>query len=234
MKPDIILVSHKSEHMTRAYNFLSNSKINVLHIENIHDAKAGLALHSPAFLLLDFDINGTVSLLSEITYGNSDPLPYIMVAAAFSNSTERAAMFRQGADACIEKPIDGEEVLAIIGAALRRRQRGEIPHSPICLPYIKYRELTIDFSCREVTMRGKQVPLTRKEFDVLCTLANHAGKVLTKEEIYTTVWKTKYDPKSTHVSDQISSLRHKLGLSSRDAEYIQTVVGVGYRFGTSL
>ena len=76
--------------------------------------------------------------------------------------------------------------------------------------------------------------LTRKEYDVLHFLAKHIGNVMTKEEIYIAVWKDRYNPKMTHVSDQISSLRHKLGLSSKDTNYIQTVVGVGYRFGRAV
>lgn len=97
---------------------------------------------------------------------------------------------------------------------------------------IEYKELTINKSSRKVTMRGKAVTLTRKEYEVLCVLANHVGTVITTEEIYRTVWKENYNHKNTNVSDQISSLRFKLGLSSKDSTYIHTVIGVGYRFGT--
>ena len=63
-----------------------------------------------------------------------------------------------------------------------------------------------------VTMRGEPVSLTRKEYQVLSLLADHAGTILTKEEIYRAVWRAEYEPKSTNVSDQISSLQSKLGL----------------------
>ena len=81
-------------------------------------------------------------------------------------------------------------------------------------------------------MRDELIALTAKEFDVLYFLASHIGTVLTKEKIYNAVWREQYNPKGTHVSDQISSIRQKLGLSSKDMVYIQTVIGVGYRFGT--
>lgn len=81
-------------------------------------------------------------------------------------------------------------------------------------------------------MRGIPIVLTRKEYDILYTLATHIGNVMTKEEIYTAVWKDDYVPKMTNVPDQISSLRRKLGLSRKDTSYIQTVIGIGYRFGT--
>lgn len=80
-------------------------------------------------------------------------------------------------------------------------------------------------------MRGKPVSLTHKEYEVLCFLADHAGVALTKEEIFRAVWKSSYAPNSTNVADQISSLRCKLGLDRKDITYIQTVIGVGYRFG---
>ena len=90
--------------------------------------------------------------------------------------------------------------------------------------------MTINKSLRTVTMRGKQVLLTRKEYDVLCVLISHIGKVLTKEEIYETVWNADRDYMGTQVSDHIFNLRRKLKLDKKDQNYIQTVFGVGYRF----
>lgn len=60
------------------------------------------------------------------------------------------------------------------------------------------------------------------------------GTVLTKEEVYRAVWKSSYNPNSTNVEDQISSLRFKLGLKRKDTTYIQTVIGIGCRFGNSI
>jgi len=78
-------------------------------------------------------------------------------------------------------------------------------------------------------MQGRSVTLTAKVFDVLYVLVDHIGKVLTKKNIFHVVWKETYNFKSTNVPDQISSIRHKLGLNSKDTAYIQTVIGVGYR-----
>lgn len=233
MKPDIIIVSHKSEYVMKMGSSLRRSGINALYFEDTHDARAGLALHSPAFLLFDLSINGMECLLSEILYGDVDPIPYIIIASTYSDSKERAAMYRRGADACIEEPINLDEIFAIIEAVRRREAR-----IARCLPnhrdQIRYKDLVIDVLHRSVTMRGEAVVLTRKEYGVLCALANHVGSVMTKEEIYTAVWRGKYNSGTTSVSDYISSLRHKLGLTSKDTTYIQTVIGVGYRFGTSI
>lgn len=235
MKPYLILVSGKSEHITKVCEFLRCAEINILFAENVHEARAGLIMRSPAFVLLDFDVKGSDLFLSEMVCSNLSSLPYIIVASFFSNSGERVSMLKQGADACAEKPINPEEVLAIIRTVQRRERRSSQNRSTNHSPYvIEHEEMTIIPSSRSVTMRGIPIALTRKEYDVLYFLAKHAGNVMTKQEIYTAVWKDKYNPKTTHVSDQISSLRYKLGLNSRDRNYIQTVIGIGYRFGTAM
>lgn len=222
MKENLMLISEMSTHLAEVYGTLQRSDMNVVHVESTYDAKAGLKINSPAFILLDFDIKGANSLLDEIAFGRHFPLPYIIIAAAYANGNDRAAMLKRGADYCIEKPINVREVMAIVNAVRRRNKQRDT---------IEYKELSINTSRRSVTMRGVPVILTHKEYQVLCFLANQAGIILTKEEIYHAVWKAEYDPKSTNVSDQISSLRSKLGLSSKDKDYIRTVIGVGYCFG---
>lgn len=222
MKKELMLVSGMSKDLKEVYSALRCSKINVICTESITGAKAGLTTRSPAFLLLDFDIKGAKFLLNEIASGQWFPQPYVMVATKYTDGSGRAEILRMGADICIDWPINAEEVLAVI-YAVRRRDR--------CLSGIEYKELSINTTSRAVTMRGESVILTRKEYEVLCFLAKNAGAVLTKEEIYCAVWKSSYDPNSTNVADQISSLRFKLGLDRKDTTYIQTVIGVGYRFG---
>lgn len=224
MKRNLMLISERSEHISEVYNILCRSNLDVVFVESIYEAKAGLDSHSPAFVLLDFDIKGADFLLNEIAFGQNFFPPYIIVAASYRNGNDRAHMLKRGADCCVDKPINADEVLAMIAAVLRRHKNNSI---------IEYKELTINKSSRTVTMRGKAVSLTRKEYEVLCVLANHVGTVISKEEIYQAVWKGSYNHKNTNVSDQISSLRFKLGLSSKDSTYIYTVIGVGYRFGTT-
>lgn len=219
-----MLVSEKSSHLEEVNYTLYRSHIDVVHTNNIDDARAGLKIHSPAFILLDFYIKGVNSLLNEVAFGRRVPKPYIMIAAVYADGNERAAMLKRGADYCVDKPINAHEVLAVIDAVLRRNRQ---------INSIEFKDLTINAARRIVTMRREPVILTRKEYEVLCFLADHAGTILTREEIYCAVWNAEYDPKSTNVSDQISSLRNKLGLSSKDTDYIRTVIGVGYCFGNA-
>ena len=231
MKQDICIITHQEERVADVFEFLLHHGIKVLHFNNVHDAKVGLALHSPTFLLLDFTIKEAVALFSELFHYSLQPHPYVIISSSFFSGKDRAAMLHKGADACVDNPIIAEEVLAVIEAVLRREQHSTQQQGG-SLSYIEYKDLQIDPLHRTVTMRDELIALTAKEFDVLYFLASRIGTVLTKEKIYNAVWKERYNPKGTHVSDQISSIRQKLGLSSKDMVYIQTVIGVGYRFGT--
>lgn len=146
------------------------------------------------------------------------------------DSLDRAIAFDMGADACVAKPISPQEVLALIRAVLRREhkiaqlQKGQITH------FIEHKDLKIDIFHRIVTMRGEDVSLAPKEFDILKLLAEHPGSVFTKEAIYEKVWKERSGFETSRVADNIHSLRQKLGLDSKDTDYIQTVHRIGYRF----
>lgn len=159
-----------------------------------------------------------------------DPPPYIIATDTFSCSREQADMLNLGADVCLEEPLDLDEILAVINAALRRADRLAHPKPLRTSSHIDLGSLRIDPLCRSVTIDGESVSLTVKEFDILHLLASHPGVVFSKEQIYERVWNDDYRFATTSVSDHISSLRKKLGLSPRDGRYIQTVHGAGYRF----
>lgn len=230
LEQDIIVVTSRAECFLKLHEALCCNKMDVIEINNVADAKAGLKKHSPAFLLLDYDIIGGSSLLRELMALFLRPHPYTIVAALFPTSESRAYMLRKGADACVGKPIVVEEVLAVIEAAFRRERRNMQSYQGPLLPNIRCLELTIDPLRRKVTMRGDEVALTVKEFEILYTLASQAGTVLSKEEIYKSVWDANLEVAASIVTDHISAIRKKLGLSSRNNDYIETVFGVGYRF----
>lgn len=230
MKQDIILVLPQTEYLANVCIALKRFKMEVFLVNDIGYVDAGLSLHSPAFLLLDADMEGIETFLLDVSKRLLHPTPYIIVSGAFSHSEDRIIMLNIGADICIGKPISAEEVLAVVKAVYRRESRFARLQSGNLLPCIEYRQLTIDPLRRTVTMKGKEVELTAKEFDILYFLAFRAGTVLTRKEIFEAVWKETYDESSTGVVDHISSLRRKLRLHKRDKDYIETVFGVGYRF----
>ena len=230
MKQDIVLISHWTDHIASICNILQCFNVQILHFEHIQDAKQNLMNKNPAFLLLDVDMEETMAFLMEITERILKPPPYIIAAGTFLHAKEHAAILNIGADICIGKPIYAEEVLAIVRAVYRRESRFSQLRWAKPLPYIEHKELMIDPNRRTVIMRGEQVALTAKEFDILFFLADHTGRVLTQKEIFEAIWKETYHETSTGVTDHISSIRRKLKLHKRDKNYIETVFGIGYRF----
>lgn len=228
---DILLLMSLDGDCSKIYSKLRRSGMNVFHINITDDVKAELVSRSPAFILLDFKTEGADLLLHRLSSGFFRPYPFIIVSADYSNGAERAAMLSRGADACVDYPINSDEVLAIINAVLRRERRVAGLNLGRLLPCIEYKDLRIDPLRRVVTKAGEHIWLTAKDFDVLCVLAHHAGIVLTKEEIYKSVWGEDYRFASSNVPRSVSSLRQKIGLDRDGKDYIQTIFRVGYRFG---
>lgn len=99
------------------------------------------------------------------------------------------------------------------------------------LPRIMYKDLMINPFRWRVTMRGKAIDLTAKEFDILYLLGRKQGHALSKQEIYQEVRNVGVDINASVVTDHVSSIRQKLGLNSRANDYLRTIFGVGYCLG---
>lgn len=141
MKKDLVLVAHRTGHNCNVCEILRQSHIEVSHTDNIQNIKEGLSMHSPSFLLVDFNMMGAETLLRELTHGSLQSPQYIIVADFYSNGAERAAMLRLGADACVERPINVDEVLAIIEAVQRQENRKSQLTSNNLRFQIKYKDL---------------------------------------------------------------------------------------------
>jgi len=208
---------------------LARHGITTTLVEDIRSAILSLKSDVSSIVLLDMDIEGADLFLDSIVTNFYNPPPYLLAATGPFNSTMRTDVLNRGADACLEKPIDTEEVVAIIHAALRRAAL--VQKKSICRPPCLIRgEMLIDPAQRMVVMEGCTVVLTRKKFDALYLLASHPGVVFSQEQIYSHVWNEDYGFATTSISDLISSIRKKLGLTIKDRRYIQTLYNAGYRF----
>lgn len=123
MAYDILLLTPHKDNSLNVCDMLTYYGMNVIQIEDTESMKAGLVSHRPAFVLLDFDTKGAGTLLCDLSRDYFHLSPFIIVSAAFANGAERAAMLLQGADACIDHPINPGEVLAVIKAVQRRERR---------------------------------------------------------------------------------------------------------------
>ena len=126
-----------------------------------------------------------------------------------------------GADDYVAKPFSMMELLARVKALLRRVEKDENTGLTIG-------DLFVDKTRHEVLVKGEQVTLTLKEFELLCLLVENKGKVLTRDQLLNSIWGYEFDGENRTVDVHIRTLRQKLGSCG---EYIETVRGVGYKVG---
>ena len=148
--------------------------------------------------------------------------PIIFVTAK-NQLVDKLIGFEVGADDYITKPFINEELVARVKAHLRREERIEKSKSG---NFITIGEIKINKESFEVYKNDELVTLSTKEFELLSYLMDNAGIVLSKEQIYQSVWKNNYGDIGTGAVN-IKSLRNKL---DNDEKYIKTIWGMGYKF----
>jgi DNA-binding response OmpR family regulator len=161
-------------------------------------------------------------------------VPVIMVTAR-ADTRSRIHGLNLGADDYVTKPYDMGELLARIHAVARRSgapaapagRPAAQPAAPVPGPAdpLAARGVDIDRERRRVTVEGREVPLTRKEFDLLALLAQHPGVVYRREQIFSEVWRSGWEGNGRTLEVHVASLRAKLALPA----LVETVRGVGYR-----
>jgi two-component system KDP operon response regulator KdpE len=146
----------------------------------------------------------------------------IVVLSSRTDEAGKVAALDLGADDYVTKPFGIEELLARIRAALRHRlqQQGE-------RPVFRSGDLMVDLVKRLVTVRGAEVKLSPREYNLLRLLVSHAGKVLTHKFILHELWSGESDVQYLRI--YIRALRQKIEPDPEQPHYIQTEQGVGYR-----
>jgi two-component system response regulator MprA len=147
------------------------------------------------------------------------PVPILMLTARDA-VTDKVAGFESGADDYLVKPFAFEELLARIGALLRRSR----PSQPERLTFA---DLELDVATREVTRDGEPIELTARGFALLEYFMRHPRQVLTRDQIFRAVWGSDFLGASNVIDVNISYLRERLESNGR-SRLIQTVRGVGY------
>ena len=155
-------------------------------------------------------------------------LPVIMLTAKNSPS-DKVSGLGIGADDYVTKPFNMEELLARVASQIRRNtllKNGVLPQEKLC-----FDNITIVPQMKGILKENKEVLLTGKEFDLLYFLASSPMRAYTKKQIYKAVWKDDYVYDDNNIMALVSKIRKKIEDDPENPKIIQTVRGVGYRFG---
>ena len=235
MKEHVFVVDDNHEIIELLHDILENEGFKVSSADNGETALAMLKEDiSPNIILLDImmpNMSG-YELCSQIR--REWDLPILFVSAK-GKSVDKVVGLEIGADDYITKPFDTEELLARIRAHLRRYERirkhtqeEAHDHEPAnsSITVLKFKGLEIHKETYSVYVNEEKVDLSTKEFQLLTFLAENAGIVFTREQIYDRVWGYGYGSLNT-VTVHIKNLREKLEL---ERTYIKTQWGTGYVF----
>jgi two-component system KDP operon response regulator KdpE len=152
-------------------------------------------------------------------------VPIVILSVRGEERTKVQAL-DAGADDYVTKPFSMEELLARVRAALRRAPSVLGAESP----RIELGDFVIDLAAHRVSVRGQDVHLTPKEFDLLVYLARHAGKVITHRALLGAIWGGQSTEQVEYLRVFVGQLRKKLQPESASPRYIVTEPWVGYRF----
>ncbi|MDR1550292.1 MAG: response regulator transcription factor [Hungatella sp.] len=147
----------------------------------------------------------------------------VLAVTSDSSVEERLRLLELGASDCVHYPFDMDDFIVRTAACIpKNREEAKLKPAVIHRP-----PFMADPDKREVTVKGKPMELTKKEFDILYLLVCNPGVVFSKKQLYSIIWNDKYIYDDSNIMSHIGRLRKKLGAAG---DCIQTVWGIGYRF----
>jgi two-component system KDP operon response regulator KdpE len=217
---------------------LAQLKARDFQVQAVRDGAQGIdlaAIFQPQLVLLDLSLPSLDGLTFLRRFREWSNAPVIILSAHDEEPVKIKAL-DLGADDYLTKPFSLNELLARIRVSLRRADEiarlrnggtGNETQRPI---YHCGGEngLLVDFAHRTVRSNGQEVHLTPTEYDLLCELTHHAGKVLTHRELLQRVWGPDYSGENTYLRTFIRHLRRKLEPDPSQPRFLRNELGVGY------
>ena len=220
----ILVVEDEPKIVKLAQDYLEKGNFRVI---TAYDGTTGLAMarsEKPDLVVLDLNLPGMDGLDVCRAIRRESDVPIIMLTARVEEA-DRLIGLELGADDYITKPFSPRELVARVRVVLRRVQGGVRQPGMIVAG-----DLEIDVNGHRVSRGGEPIALSRTEFNLLVTLAQHPGQTFTRSQLLNRLHgyaQTGYD---RSIDAHIKNLRRKLEVDASDPQYVLTVYGVGYKF----
>ncbi len=223
MQARILVVDDEADILEFVRGYLEREGYEVVTAEDGDRAVVLAEETHPDLLVLDVMLPGRSGFdVLRALRSSGSTVPVIMLTAR-DDVIDRVAGLELGADDYVVKPFEPRELVARVGAVLRRLER------PVQAASMKHFDLAIDATAREVRRGGELMPLTRTEFDLLATLASQPGRAWSREQIGEQVFGQAFESLDRTIDSHVKNLRAKLGPRPDGGAYLETVHGIGYR-----
>ena len=199
-------------------------------VDTANSAEEALKMNISSYHLLLLDVMmGEISGFKMANILKKDKktaqVPIIFITAK-DTENDTVTGFNLGADDYISKPFSLREVIARVKAVLRRTATSDMEKVP---EQLSYQSLVIDITKKKVSIDGEEVPLTKKEFEILFLLLQNKGRVFSREDILSLIWSDEVYVLDRTIDVNITRLRKKIGIYGKR---IVTRLGYGYCFET--
>jgi two-component system, OmpR family, response regulator ResD len=196
-------------------------------VETVADGRTALdraLAEPPDLVVLDLMLPGMDGLEVMRRLRERERVSVILLTAK-GEHTDRIIGLRLGADDYVVKPFSPAELVARVDAVLRR-----VDTSPELEEPIAFDDLELDPVARRVTVRGEEVQLTVREYELLLHFMRHPGQVFSRDQLMDAVWQYSFYTDTSTVTVHVRRLRAKIEADPSEPRWLQTVWGVGYRF----
>ena len=224
-----ILVIEDEEQLCRS--IAEGLRMNGYETDTCFDGDDGLELcltENYDLILLDLNLPGIDGLEILRQFREINSSTPVLILSARGQIQDKVEGLDLGANDYLTKPFGLAELTARVNSLVRRYTKFNPHHEEN--QRLRFHDMIIDPSAHSVEVQGKPVSLTAREFDILLFLAQHKGRIFTKQQIYQNIWKEPYYQDDGNIMSIISKLRKKIEPDPEHPFYVLTVYGVGYRF----
>lgn len=223
---NILIVDDEADIRNMISIYLKNEGYEVLEAADALEAFDVLKENRVDLIILDVMMPGMSGVEACMTIRQSYNMPIIFLSAK-SEDLDKIHGLASGAEDYVTKPFNPLELMARVKSQLRRYKMTSGNSEPSHL--LEKGDLTVNERTNEVTVGGREVRLTPKEFHILSLLLRNQGQVFSIEQIYEAVWKEPFFKSDSTVMVHITNIRDKIEENPKKPFYVKTVWGVGYK-----